>query len=63
MSSVLRFLQLTRIAYAEGLHIMNEIVAARKAGRIGGTLLLLEHLPVLTPGPNTMRASMRAELQ
>ena len=39
---------------------MNEIVAARKAGAIGDTLILLEHPPVLTLGRNSTRANILA---
>jgi lipoyl(octanoyl) transferase len=48
----IHLLQLGRIPYAEGLRIQAEVVAARKAGTIGDTLLLLEHPPVLTLGRN-----------
>jgi lipoyl(octanoyl) transferase len=57
---VLHLLQLGRISYAEGLRLMREIVDARKAGRIGDTLLLLEHPPVLTLGRNSSRANILA---
>ena len=60
MNNVLHFLQLGRIPYAEGLRVMNEVVAARKAGRIADTLLLLEHPPVLTLGRNATRANILA---
>jgi lipoyl(octanoyl) transferase len=53
-------LQLGRLSYAEGLRIQAEVVAARKAGRIGDTLLLLEHPPVLTLGRNSTRANILA---
>ena len=46
----MHLLQLGRISYAEGLRIQAEVVAARKAGTIGDTLILLEHPPVLTLG-------------
>ena len=57
---VLHLLQIGRLSYPEGLRIMNEVVAARKAGRIGDTLLLLEHPPVLTLGRNSTRANILA---
>lgn len=60
MSSILHLLQLGRIPYAEGLRLMNEVVAARKAGRVADTLLLLEHPPVLTLGRNATRANILA---
>lgn len=39
---------------------MNQVVAARKSGAIGDTLLLLEHPPVLTLGRNATRANILA---
>jgi lipoyl(octanoyl) transferase len=56
----LQLLQIGRISYAEGLRIQAEVVAARKAGRIGDALLLLEHPPVLTLGRNATRAHILA---
>ncbi len=56
----LHLLQLGRVSYAEGLRVQAEIVAARKAHRIGDTLLLLEHPPVLTLGRNATRANILA---
>ena len=53
-------LQLGRISYAEGLDIQARVVAARKAGRIGDTLLLLEHPAVITLGRNASRANVLA---
>jgi lipoyl(octanoyl) transferase len=61
MSSVLHLLQPGRISYAEGLRLQGEVVAARKAGRIGDTLILLEHPPVLTLGRNATRANILAD--
>ena len=60
MSNVLHLLQPGRISYAEGLRLQAEVVAARKAGAIGDTLLLLEHPPVLTLGRNSTRANILA---
>jgi len=57
---VLHLLQLGRVSYAEGVRIMDTVVAARKAGVIGDTLLLLEHPPVLTLGRNAARANILA---
>ena len=51
-------LQLGRVGYAEGLEIQRSVVAARKAGRIGDTLLLLEHPPVITLGRNSRRENV-----
>jgi lipoyl(octanoyl) transferase len=56
----IHLLQLGRIPYVEGIRVMNEVVAARKAGAIGDTLLLLEHEPVLTLGRNATRANILA---
>ena len=56
----IHLLHLGRIPYAEGLRIQAEVVAARKAGTIGDTLLLLEHPPVLTLGRNASRANILA---
>jgi lipoyl(octanoyl) transferase len=56
----IHLLQLCRISYAEGLRIQAEVVAARKAGVIGDTLILLEHPPVLTLGRNSTRANIVA---
>jgi lipoyl(octanoyl) transferase len=56
----IHLLQLGRIPYAEGIRVMNEVVAARKAQQIGDALLLMEHLPVLTLGRNATRANILA---
>lgn len=56
----IHLVQLGRVPYAEGLRIQAEVVAARKAQRIGDTLILLEHPPVLTLGRNSTRANILA---
>jgi lipoyl(octanoyl) transferase len=56
----IHLLQLGRVPYAEGLEIQARVVAARKAGMIGDTLLLLEHPPVITLGRNSSRANVLA---
>jgi lipoyl(octanoyl) transferase len=56
----IHLLQLGRVSYEEGLRIQAEVVAARKAGLIGDTLILLEHPPVLTLGRNGRRANILA---
>ena len=56
----IHLLQLGRVSYAEGQRVMAEVVAARKAGLIGDTLILLEHPPVLTLGRNATRANILA---
>ncbi len=57
---LIHLLSLGRIAYAEGLAVQARVVAARKAGLIGDTLLLLEHPPVLTLGRNAKRENVLA---
>ncbi|MES2391329.1 MAG: lipoyl(octanoyl) transferase LipB [Acidobacteriota bacterium] len=59
-ATVIHLLQLGRVPYAEGIRVMNEVAAARKAGSIGDTLLLMEHPPVLTLGRNSTRANILA---
>jgi lipoyl(octanoyl) transferase len=54
----IHLLQLGRISYAEGIQAMNEVVAARKSGKIGDALLLMEHSPVLTLGRNSTRSNI-----
>jgi lipoyl(octanoyl) transferase len=56
----IHLLQLGRVSYADGLEIQARVVAARKAGAIGDTLLLLEHPPVITLGRNSSRANVLA---
>jgi len=60
VSNYIHLFQLGRIPYTEGLRLMREVVDARKAGRIGDTLLLMEHPPVLTLGRNSTRANITA---
>ena len=59
----IHLLQLGRVPYAEALAIQARVVAARKAGTIGDTLLLLEHPPVITLGRNSSRANILASDQ
>lgn len=54
----IHLISLGRISYADGLRVQESIVAARKAGTIGDTLLLMEHPPVLTLGRNSTRANV-----
>jgi len=56
----INLLSLGRIPYAEALAIQQRVIAARKAGEIGDTLLLLEHPPVLTLGRNAKRDNVLA---
>ena len=53
-------LTLGRVPYDEALAMQQRVVAARKAGVIGDTLLLLEHPPVLTLGRNARRENVLA---
>jgi lipoyl(octanoyl) transferase len=56
----INLLHLGRVRYAEGLAIQQRVIAARKQGLVGDTLLLLEHPPVLTLGRNSNRANVLA---
>lgn len=56
----IHLLHLGRVPYAEGLALQQQVIAARKAGQIGDTLLLLEHPPVLTLGRNAHRENVLA---
>jgi len=56
----IHLLHLGRVGYAEGLEIQARVVAARKHGAIGDTLLLLEHPAVITLGRNSSRANVLA---
>ena len=56
----LNLLQLGRIGYLDGLAIQRQLVELRHQQRIGNTLLLLEHPPVLTLGRNSSRANVLA---
>ena len=53
-------LTLGRVPYPAALAIQERVIAARKAGTIGDTLLLLEHPPVLTLGRNARRENILA---
>ena len=48
-----------RVPYAEALALQGRLIAARKAGRIEDTLVLLEHPPVLTLGRNAQLKQAR----
>jgi len=56
----IHLLELGRVSYPVGLAAQQRVVEARKAGRIGDTLLLLEHPPVLTLGRNSHRENVLA---
>ena len=53
-------LQLGTIDYATGLSLQQKLVALRKEEKIGDTLLLLEHSPVITLGRNAKSANIIA---
>jgi lipoyl(octanoyl) transferase len=57
---ILNLIQLGRTSYASGLELQRRLVEARHEGRIGNTLLLLEHPPVLTLGRNSSRSNIVA---
>jgi lipoyl(octanoyl) transferase len=49
---MISILQLGTIDYATALRLQERLVDLRKEGRVGDTLLLLEHTPVITLGRN-----------
>lgn len=57
---ILNLVYLGRVGYAAGLELQRRLVEARVAGRIGNTLVLLEHPPVLTLGRNSDRKNVLA---
>ncbi|GGH02254.1 lipoyl(octanoyl) transferase LipB [Silvibacterium dinghuense] len=57
---ILNLVHLGRIDYASALSIQQQLVEARHQQRIGNTLLLLEHPPVLTLGRNAHRSNVIA---
>ncbi len=57
---ILNLVHLGRIDYSAALDLQRKLVEARHAQRIGNTLLLLEHPPVLTLGRNSIRSNILA---
>jgi lipoyl(octanoyl) transferase len=57
---IINVVQLGRVPYGLGLKLQEELVAQRKAGAVGDTLLLLEHTPVITLGRNARREHVMA---
>ena len=57
---MIQSIYLGRVGYAEALHLQEELVELRRAGRIGNVLLLLEHPSVLTLGRNADRSNVLA---
>ena len=60
---VIRVVSLGRVPYDAGLEAQVRVEAARQAGSITDTLLLMEHEPVLTLGRNSDRANILASDQ
>ncbi|MGH7734451.1 MAG: lipoyl(octanoyl) transferase LipB [Gemmatimonadales bacterium] len=60
---MIQYLYLGRVPYDEALRLQDELVALRYQGRIGNTLLLLEHPPVLTLGRHANRSNILASDQ
>jgi len=52
--------QLGTLDYSTGLRLQRSLVGLRKAERIGNTLVLLEHTPVITLGRNARREHLLA---
>jgi lipoyl(octanoyl) transferase len=57
---VLNLIHLGRVDYGVALDVQKQLVEARHEGRVGNTLLLLEHPPVLTLGRNASRDNIVA---
>jgi lipoyl(octanoyl) transferase len=57
---VLNLLHLGRVAYSDALDLQKALIEGRHEDRIGNTLVLLEHPPVLTLGRNASRANILA---
>lgn len=53
-------LQLGTIDYSAGVALQQKLIDARKEGRIGDVLLLLEHTPVITLGRNAKSKNILA---
>ena len=58
--SLISYVQLGTVPYAQGLELQRKLVAARKAGEIGDVLLLLEHPAVITLGKNADKKNVLA---
>ncbi len=56
--ALINLLHLGTVDYATALRLQQTLVDLRKQGRIGDTLLLLEHPPVITLGRNSQRANV-----
>jgi lipoyl(octanoyl) transferase len=58
---ILNLIHLGRVAYQEALSLQGQLVELRHQQRIGNTLLLLEHPPILTLGRNSHRENVIAD--
>ncbi|MGA9542076.1 MAG: lipoyl(octanoyl) transferase LipB [Candidatus Sulfotelmatobacter sp.] len=58
--TLISLVQLGTVDYAMGLRLQQQLVALRKEEKIGDTLLLLEHKPVITLGRNAKTANVIA---
>ena len=58
---VIQVVSLGRLPYEAGLEAQARVVAARQAGALADTVLLMEHEPVLTLGRNAARANIVAK--
>ena len=52
--------RLGQVAYSDALRVMEQRVEARREGRVGDTLFLLEHSPVFTLGRRAQRTNILA---
>jgi lipoyl(octanoyl) transferase len=57
---LISIVQLGTVDYATALRLQQSLVEMRKTGKIGDTLLLLEHSPVITLGRNAKRQHLLA---
>jgi len=57
---MIQSIYLGRVDYAQALDLQAELITLRQQDRIGNTLLLLEHPPVLTLGRNASRGNVLA---
>ena len=55
--------ELGRIGYGRGLELQQELIAARKEGRVPDQLLLLEHSHVITMGRNGRQENLLASAE
>ncbi|HTA22203.1 MAG TPA: lipoyl(octanoyl) transferase LipB [Terriglobales bacterium] len=58
--TLISVLQLGTVDYSTGLRLQQRLVELRKDAKIGDTLLLLEHTPVITMGRNAKAANIIA---